>query len=187
MTWTFDESAKPPPITVNDGDSSFTLAHTYLDADARTKVMDAIATGMTSAGIGQVYDTQVLTLGLGCAFRKLAEHITGWDGVVDPAGQPVAFEHTDPKTGVVETKAIAALGMIPFQEQVRVMMIQLTMNGIEMSSHFVEIFSRLLHDMDLAKSIAEEASPFFRQPGGAVGTCSTNSATGETDTPPSDS
>lgn len=186
MPFQFDKNIKPDPIPVEWEDGSFKLLHRWMNASARIKVQEAVAAGIASAAVGQIADAENMGLGFATAQRVLGDHIIGWEGVTDESGNLMPFHEKDRNTDVKKSNLDLVMGRVPFEVQLKVMMIQLAMNGIRISGQYIEIIGRLLHDYGFAEKMGEEIKGFFRKPAAKAGDSSTSSSTTETSTTPSE-
>ncbi len=187
MTWVFERDAAPPAIGVQVGSDGFKLTHRYLDAERRLQAMDALAAGVASVAAGQLVEAENCTLGLTACWRVLSRHISGWEGVVDGQGNPVPFHRRDPDSGKKVSNLSEVLSQVSPNAQMRVMAIQLAMNGVRFTQGLAELFARVLFDNAEIERIQEDAERFFRWPEQKGGACSPPSVNGATDTTGSDS
>jgi len=159
--FTFDENLRPPDIEVRGhGESSFTLQHKYLTGTQRAAVIEATSQS------------------LAYAMELLWQRVINVTGVVSPDGNPIGMHYEE--NGQTKSRLDLFMGRVPFGEQCGVMIYQLAMNGVDVA----DVSPALIHavargDEKVEAKIKEDLQSFLKQPGGAAGTPSTGSATGE--------
>ncbi|MBI5764939.1 MAG: hypothetical protein HZA51_15590 [Planctomycetes bacterium] len=141
----FDLKAKAPPIVVKVGDEEFKLFHRWLTAIERAAAIDCF------------------NRGLGAAMAEWWSYILAWDGVYDMDGAPILIEFQKPDGQTDRSNFDRVIGRLPFIEQVRILLIQVAMNGIHLRN-LRGLVQDLVTDEKEVEKLLGDIDPFFMKP-----------------------
>lgn len=161
----FDFNAAPPPITVNTPEGPVTLLHSYLTATERARAVEALSRGVS------------------LATEYLWEKIGEWTGVTKMDGQPISMIEVR-ENGEKVSRLDAFMGRLPFVEHLRVVAIQLALNGVRLPN-YRDVFAEAVQDKAELATLVEEMERFFSSPGGRPTDSSASSSTTATSPMPS--
>lgn len=115
MSFAVDLNARPDPLEVNFEGGSFKLIHTYMDADERSRAVEALArTGVAGAG------------------PLVMEKVISWEGVTDAAGNPLPLDIIDRDGGRARNLS-RVLGRVPWLQQMVIIVKLFAVNGVRFS------------------------------------------------------
>lgn len=133
---------KAPDIVVKFNGEEFKLVHRYLTGIERAAAVDSFNNG------------------LGAAMVEWWSYMLAWSGVEDMEGVPLhmVFVHPDGKED--RSNFDKVIGRLPFIEQIRILLIQVAMNGIHLRK-LKTIIRELVSDETEAERLIGEIDPFF--------------------------
>jgi hypothetical protein len=87
-------------------------------------------------------------------------YIVAWEGVFDEHDAPIAIMHVKPDGSEDRRNFDQVIGRLPFIEQVRMFLVQVALNGIQLK-RVRGIVSELVNDEQEAERLLKELDPFF--------------------------
>lgn len=148
----FDLQTKPPPIVVRVGAEELSLHHRFLTAVERAAAIDSLNRGLAPAMV------------------EWWSYILSWAGVTDLEGAPIAMIHIRPDGSEDRKNFDLVIGRLPFIEQLKVFLVQIAMNGVQIR-RLHSVIADLVDDKDEVERLMKEIDPFLKsgkEPPGSV-------------------